>query len=84
MKITQLTLLDLNARFLNRNSVASSIVHNPTPHNKPVHSSPIANQAKDSDSSSMFLNIIAALTIVGLSILCYQAYKLNKDREEAK
>ena len=81
MKVTKLTLLDLNTRALSKNPLASACVRRPL-NNSSVDSSLLNQNQEGSESSNLFLNAMTFIALVGITILCYQACKLHKEREE--
>lgn len=79
MKITKLTLLDLNNRALSNNPVASACVR------RPLNNNSVINQNQEGPgSSNLFLNAMAIIAFVGVTVLCYQAYKVHKESEEGE
>jgi hypothetical protein len=83
MKISKLTLLDLNSGFLRKNPVASACVRRPL-NNSSVDSSLLNQNQEGPEPFNLFLNAIAVIALVGVTILCYRAYKDYKDREEGE
>ena len=83
MKVTKLTLLDLNSNFLRKNPVASACVRRPL-NNSSVDSSLLNQNQEGPEPSNLFLNAVTVLALVGVTILCYRAYKGYKERDEEK
>ena len=83
MKVTKLTLLDLNTRALSKNPLASACVRRPL-NNSSVDSSLLNQNQEGSEASNLFLNALTIIAFVGVTVLCYQAYKVHKERKEEK
>jgi hypothetical protein len=83
MKITKLTLLDLNSGFLRKNPAASACVRRPL-NNSSVDSTLFNSDQDGPEPSNLFLNAMTVIALLGVTILCYRAYKGYKERDEGK
>ena len=83
MKITKLTLLDLNTRALSKNPVSSACVRRPL-NNSSVDSSSLNQNQEGPDPSNLFLKAMSLIALVGVTILFYRAYKMHRESEEEK